>query len=158
MTRSKNEYAPERLLRNMGFSDEDLQTLADHGQSPHEVYADVERFIEMGMTNEKYARETYEEAYPERFSDDVVQLTESQPVALKYDKSDKLKNEISNFVEIMRHDAHYQGIKYNEVSGRAEVHTVKGGKVKIEPWTDADEAQSMMHIEQTYGIFYIVGA
>ena len=153
MTRSKNEYAPERLLRNMGFSDEDLQTLADHGQSPHEVYADVERFIEMGMTNEKYARETYEEAYPERFSDDVVQLTESRPVALKYNKSNKLKDEIYNFVEIMRHDEHYGGIKYNEMSGRAEVHTVKDGKVKIAPWTDADEAHSMMYIESKYGLY-----
>ena len=59
-----SKYAPEKLLKELGFSDEDLSILEAHGQSPHEVYEEVERLIDTGMTNERYARDTYEEAHP----------------------------------------------------------------------------------------------
>ena len=152
MTRSKNEYAPEQRLKQLGFSDEDLKRISAHGWTADYAVAEVERLLYTGLTTEAYARETFAEAYPEIF-EESLQVVDSDQLTLKYDKSDKLKCEITNFVEIMRHDEHYSGIKYNEMSGRAEVHTVKDGKVKIVPWTDADEARSMMYIESQYGLY-----
>ena len=149
---TKTKYAPERLLLNLGFSEDDLQRCENHGFSPHEVYAEVEKWLENGTTNEKYARDTFEEAYPEVFSE-TVQLTVTPNMELKYDKSDKLRNEISNFVAIMESDPRYEGVRFNEMATRAEVHTVKNGKLKIMPWSDADEAQSMMYIESKYGLY-----
>ena len=149
-----SKYAPEKLLKELGFSDEDLSILEAHGQSPHEVYEEVERLIDTGMTNERYARDTYEEAHPEHFEDNVQIVNAPRPnMELKYDKSDKLRNEISNFVAIMESDAEYAGVKYNELAGRAEIHSMRNGKLKITPWTDADEAHSMMYIESKFGLY-----
>ena len=47
----------------------------------------------------------------------------------------------------------YEGIRYNELSGRAEIHSTKGGEITISPWTDADEAHSMNYIESAFGIY-----
>lgn len=152
MTRSKNEYAPEQRLKQLGFSDEDLKRISAHGWTADYAVAEVERLLYTGLTTEAYARETFEEAYPEIFEEGLTVADEKQPT-LKYDKSDKLKCEITNFVEIMRHDERYAGIKYNELSGRAEIHSVKDGKLTISPWTDADEARSMMYIESQYGLY-----
>lgn len=56
---------------------------------------------------------------------------------------------IANFLTIMENDRAYGGIKYNELAGCAEIHTPKG----ISRWSDADEAQSMDHIERNYGMY-----
>ena len=152
MTRSKNEYAPEQRLKQLGFSDEDLKRISAHGWTADYAVAEVERLLYTGLTTEAYARETFAEAYPEIF-EESLQVVDSNQLTLKYDKSDKLKCEITNFVEIMRHDERYSGIKYNEMSGRAEIHSVKDGKLTIAPWTDADEARSMMYIESQYGLY-----
>ena len=152
MTRSKNEYAPEQRLKQLGFSDEDLKRISAYGWTADYAVAEVERLLYTGLTTEAYARETFAEAYPEIFEGSLTVVDEKQPT-LKYDKSDKLKCEITNFVEIMRHDERYSGIKYNEMSGRAEIHSVKDGKLTIAPWTDADEARSMMYIESQYGLY-----
>ena len=143
----------EEWLTSLGFSAEDLHKLADRGWSPSDVAAEVKSLMDMGLTNERYARTTFEEAYSELFEEGGEQIATTQGVALKYDKADRLKNEISNFVSIMENDAHYAGIKYNELSGRAEIHVVEDGKVDIKPWSDADEAHSMMYIESKYGLY-----
>jgi len=66
---------------------------------------------------------------------------------------DKPKNVISNYLEVMRHDQWYSGVRFNEISNRAEIHNVKGGQLEIAPWSDADEAQSMNYIEQKYLLY-----
>ena len=47
----------------------------------------------------------------------------------------------------------YEGVRYNELSGRPEIHSRKAGDIVIEPWTDADEAHSMNYIENAFGIY-----
>ena len=64
-------------------------------------------------------------------------------------KDGKPSATIANFLTIMENDRTYAGIKYNELAGCAEIHTPKG----IARWTDADEAQSMDHIERNYGMY-----
>ena len=49
----------------------------------------------------------------------------------------------------MENDKAYSGIKYNELSTKAEIH----GKGGIKPWTDADEARSMNYIESSFGLY-----
>jgi len=68
-------------------------------------------------------------------------------------EKDKPKNVISNYLEVMRHDKWYSGVRFNEISNRAEIHNVKGGQLEIAPWSDADEAQSMNYIEQKYLLY-----
>ena len=53
----------------------------------------------------------------------------------------------------MENDKTYAGIKYNEMRGKAEIHSVINGQPKIEPWTDADEARSMNYIESAFGMY-----
>ena len=47
----------------------------------------------------------------------------------------------------------YAGIRFNEVTGKAEKHTIEKGKLTIEPWTDADEAHSMNYIESAFKLY-----
>lgn len=74
-------------------------------------------------------------------------------INLKRDSSDKPRVSIENFVEIMMHDRHYAGIQFNEISNRAEIHSVEDGELTITPWSDADEANSMNYIESTFGMY-----
>lgn len=60
---------------------------------------------------------------------------------------------ISNFVTILQNSDAYQGVRYNELWGRPEVHEVVNGNISIRGWTDADEARSMFFIESTFGIY-----
>lgn len=53
----------------------------------------------------------------------------------------------------MENDKIYANIKFNELRGKAEIHTVEDGKPKVELWTDADEAQSMNYIESAFGMY-----
>jgi len=150
------KYSNSRLTE-LGFSDGDLQMCADRGYSPDDVWAEVKNLMDTGLTTEGYARTTYfDEAHPEIYGmtdetdSDAIAITSAQ---LTYNSKGQIKCEISNFVAIMQTDELYDGIKFNEMKGRAETHTIVNGELKIEPWTDADEAQSMMHIEQRYGIY-----
>ena len=54
---------------------------------------------------------------------------------------------------IMSNDKHYNCVRFNEMSGNAEVHTVRDGNIKIEKWNDTDEAKSRQYIEDTYGLY-----
>lgn len=141
----------EQRLKQLGFTFEELKGLESKGFPAEDVLSVVDGLMERGYTNEEYARQTFEETYPEYFSDD--HLVEANVPALKYGKDDKLKNEISNFVAIMQNDEFYSGIRYNEVSARAEIHRNINGKLDIVPWSDADEAHSAMYIESKYGLY-----
>lgn len=69
------------------------------------------------------------------------------------DKNGNPKPTIANILTIMDNAKMYEGIRYNELSGRAEIHSRKAGEIVIEPWTDADEAHSMNYIENAFGIY-----
>lgn len=130
----------------------DLRLCTAHGMPPQEVYESVERLMNMGLTTERYAKETFAEAYPEMFEE--VALEENvREVELKYNGNDKPKPVIENFLLVMQKDKRYSNIKFNEISQRAEVHKVEDGKLEIVPWSDADEAMSLNYIESTYGLY-----
>ena len=139
-------------MEELGFSVDDLHLCTAHGMPPNEVCEAVERLLQIGLTTEGYARATFQEAYPELFEEDALEETNGT-IDLKYNKDDKPKAVIENFVAIMENDKRYSGIKFNEISNRAEVHKVDDGKLTIEPWSDADEANSMNYIESAYGLY-----
>lgn len=53
----------------------------------------------------------------------------------------------------MQNDFHYDGIRYNVLSQRAEIHSMDEGEIIIRPWTDAEEAQSMNYIEACFDLY-----
>lgn len=140
-----------RRLSELGFSSDDLHLISMHGFAPNDILATVNILLDNGLTTEGHARETFEEANPELFVEPAPD--DGKTISLTYNRDEKPKCEISNFLEIMRNDSKYGGIKYNELSARAEVHSVKDGKVSIRQWTDADDAQSMLYIESKFSIY-----
>lgn len=54
-----------------------------------------------------------------------------------------------NFCRIMGADSHFGGVRFNVLANRAEIH--RNGK--IEPWTDANEAEARTYIEHYYGLY-----
>ena len=97
-------------------------------------------------------RDIYVDANKELFTENT-QLANAENVSLKLNNDDRPKVVIENFVSIMEHDDHYSGIRFNEISNRAEVHAVNDGKLSIVPWSDADEARSMNYIESAYNLY-----
>ena len=69
------------------------------------------------------------------------------------DKDGNPRPVIQNFVTIMENDRMYAGVRFNEISGKGEIHSVENGNVVIKPWTDADEAHSMNYIESAFGMY-----
>ena len=78
---------------------------------------------------------------------DQLEQIGDQGIVLNTSKKNVPLKTVDNFLLVMRHDAHYSGIRFNEMSGRAEVHSVVGGEVIINPWTDTNEAASRAYIE-----------
>ena len=61
---------------------------------------------------------------------------------------------IENFLTAMEEDKRYANIRYNELSGRAEVHNVIiDGRPQTKRWTDADEAASERYMETAYELY-----
>ena len=61
---------------------------------------------------------------------------------------------IENFLIAMEEDKRYANIRYNDLSGRAEVHNIiVNGKPQIKKWTDADEAASERYMETAYELY-----
>lgn len=116
------------------------------------MYEIVDGWIVDGLTTDQFARETFAEAYPEVFGKEK-QLVDTEQPELAYNKDDHPRCVISNFLAVMKQDPYYNGIKFNEVRQKGEVHIIKDGKLSIEPWSDADEAQSMNYIERSYGLY-----
>ena len=65
----------------------------------------------------------------------------------------KVALEIKNFLTIMQKDPAYNGIRFNVLANRAEIHTIEHGEIKIKPWTDADESAMRARIENIYGLY-----
>ena len=84
---------------------------------------------------------------------DQLEQIGDQGIVLNTSKKNVPLKTVDNFLLVMRHDAHYSGIRFNEMSGRAEVHSVVGGEVIINPWTDTNEAASRAYIEGKYQIY-----
>lgn len=53
----------------------------------------------------------------------------------------------------MKNDKQYAGVRYNELSGSAEVHNIVDGEIKIERWSDAHLAASENYIEMNYKLY-----
>ena len=60
---------------------------------------------------------------------------------------------IDNFLIVMRNDRHYDGVRFNVLSQRGEIHSVRDGMPQIIPWDDADEANSRNYIESAYELY-----
>ena len=65
------------------------------------------------------------------------------------DENGKPKASIDNFLNILSFDPHFQGIRFNELTGKPENTTEKGRAV----WTDTDDAEARGYIENKYGIY-----
>ena len=68
---------------------------------------------------------------------------------LEPDRFGKPLKSIDNFLIIMKNDAYYDGLRFNELKGSPEKKTAHG----YEEWRDADDAASMYHIESNYGLY-----
>ena len=71
----------------------------------------------------------------------------------KRDKDGKPMSTIENFVTVMENSKMYEGVRYNELAGCAEIHRTVKGELIISKWTDADEAHSMNYIESAFGMY-----
>lgn len=71
------------------------------------------------------------------------------PVKLSQTDKGGNKSTIENFRRIMLQDEFYSGMYFNKLRNHAELH--KDGKIKL--WTDANEAESMRYIEETYNLY-----
>lgn len=59
-----------------------------------------------------------------------------------------------NFVRIMLQDRKFSGIRFNELTQRAEVHELrKDGTTVIRKWCDSDEAYARNYIEHQYQLY-----
>lgn len=58
---------------------------------------------------------------------------------------------ISNFLAIMEHDQQYQGVRFNELTGQAEIHVItEAGEPDNRDWRDSDDSASREYIERVY--------
>ena len=76
-------------------------------------------------------------------------IAAQNPVKLAQTDKGLNKSTIENFRRIMLEDEFYSGMYFNILRNHAEIH--KDGKIK--PWTDANEAESMRYIEETYNLY-----
>lgn len=61
---------------------------------------------------------------------------------------------IDNFYLFMLRDEQYRGIRFNEMSGRAEIHEIDAdGNLTIRPWSDADDARSKHYFELRHEMY-----
>lgn len=76
---NQNSYeSAEQRLRSIGFSPDDFAICERHGWTPIDILNDVNRLFDAGLTTEKWARTTFQEANPELFSEtppDMGQLS-----------------------------------------------------------------------------------
>ena len=73
---------------------------------------------------------------------------------LDLDKNGLPAETISNFYNIMLCDLEYRNIRFNVISGRAELpkKTTSGDEI-IDAWDDTDDATSQHYIEETYHLY-----
>ena len=85
---------------------------------------------------------------------DQLQPMDSQGlIILNTSKKNVPLKTVDNFLLVMRNDSYYSGVRFNEMSGRAEVHNMVDGNIVIEKWSDTHEAASRAYIEGKYQIY-----
>lgn len=146
-----------------GFTSEDLKWIRDHTTIPFEEYLAVlhsER--EKGKPVEQIKEENDIPAVYSELKDGTLirgndfYPVESAPVAIKTDSKGKPLNTVDNYLEIMRHDPHYDGVRFNVITDRADyMGTDEQGNPKRMQWDDADDAKSRYYCEKNYGLFSI---
>lgn len=78
------------------------------------------------------------------------------PIAVAKDKDGKPLKTIDNFLEIMRHDPYYDGLKFNVTTNRADYKGFdETGIPCVKQWDDASEAESRNHCEKQYGLYHV---
>ena len=87
--------------------------------------------------------------------DEQLQPAAEGQINLKTNNKSVPLKTVENFLMIMENDPYFKPVKFNEMSGRAEVHNLHGENVDIEKWGDTHEAASRAYIEKTYGIYDI---
>lgn len=79
---------------------------------------------------------------------------EASPVAIKTDAKGRPLNTIENYLEIMRNDPHYDGIRFNVMTNRADYPVAdQDGSHKKKLWDDSDVAKSLGYCEKHYLIY-----
>ncbi len=84
---------------------------------------------------------------------DQLQPETQAVIDLKTNKKSMPLKTVDNFLLVMRNDSFYEGVRFNEMSGRAEVHKTVNGVLNIEKWSDTHEATSRAYIEKNYQIY-----
>ena len=72
------------------------------------------------------------------------------PIALQMIKGSPAKT-IDNFLEIFRNDPHYDNIRFNLMSNRAEFYDESSAK--WETWSDTEDAKSRHYCESAHGLY-----
>lgn len=76
------------------------------------------------------------------------------PESLIRKRGGVLDSAIQNFYQLMLYEPQYANVRYNELLGSAEVHSVDGkGRPSIRRWSNEDDASSQMFLEAKYGIY-----
>lgn len=70
-------------------------------------------------------------------------------MVLDFDSRGKPSNTIYNFLTILRKDPYFYGLRFNELTGKAEQTTSKKHIV----WNSADDGRALEYIESQYGLF-----
>ena len=81
-------------------------------------------------------------------ADDVRECLDTDDRKTDKDGFPEVRCTASNFLEIMRRDPYFAGLKFNVLRELPELHT----SAKKRLWTDADDAAARIYIEQNYGI------
>ena len=147
-----------------GFTTDDLKWIKEHpaGSISFEEYLSVlHQERQKGKPVEQIKQENNIPAvYAEASDGSLVRgnenyIVESVPVAIERDKDGKPKRTIDNFLEIMRHDPHYDGVRFNVMTGRADsIETDENGKQYVKVWDDESEAKSRHYCEKHYGLHH----
>jgi len=86
----------------------------------------------------------------EEFTDE-----ENWQTRLELDKNGKIKDTLSNIVEILRHDEHLKSIAYNEHRNSIDIRET--GDLPWEPikagWSDSDMAAAKVYFDRVYSIW-----
>ena len=89
-----------------------------------------------------------------QINDINLTVTDTRSILSHGGKADSIKCTTENFYRIMRSDAHYSNIHFNEMSNCAEVHSIaEDGTILIKRWADVDEAKSKSYIESNYELY-----
>lgn len=163
MEENKVNYVP--LAMGDGFSNDDIAWYQKHGKLPAEQFFTVAHTMIQQGTDIKQIKidNDIPFRYEEGKNGELVRaydasITEEEPaapIALKKGKEGKPAIIIDNFLEIFRHDPHYENIRFNTVSKRAERFGFdpEENRQRWIKWDDIADASSRHYCESRYGIY-----